>query len=180
MKLVFLSLVFFSFSAFAGSSLSLKDLGFTEKEVKADENFSTAQLEKRHTYLKWHQYAALATLATWGAAIATAKEGGATGTHKALGYTTGALYATAGTLAMLAPKPELTKPEKGPIVWHKRLIYIHLPAMILTPILGAMAEKRYEKGQELKGIEKMHKAVAPIGFAALALSAAFMTFEITF
>ena len=69
---------------------------------------------------------------------------------------------TGKTLAFVLPIIHLLaeEPARGGVKWHKYLIYIHAPGMVLTPILGAMAYNQIASGQKVHGIASAHGAVA--------------------
>ncbi len=87
-----------------------------------------------------------------------------------------ASYSAAAITAWRAP--ELPSGEKyGGSAWHRRLIWIHLPGMILAPILGYLAAKKIENHEKLDGVEKYHRDVATVTAATVALSALTVSFE---
>jgi len=59
---------------------------------------------------------------------------------------------------------------RGPIRLHKTLAWIHVPGMILTPILGAMAYSQENRGEKVHGIAQAHSAVATVTYAAFGLA----------
>jgi hypothetical protein len=79
--------------------------------------------------------------------------------HVALGATAVAMYSATAYYAIRAPRVS-NEPARGGIKWHKYLIYIHAPGMILTPILGAIAFNQINSGQKVHGIASAHGAVA--------------------
>jgi hypothetical protein len=90
--------------------------------------------------------------------------------------TSGLLYYTTAYFSFTAPKPSSIK-DRGAIVWHKRLAWIHFPAMVLAPILGYIYKKNEENDKKSSSLVKQHSAVAGVGYGAFALSAALMTIE---
>ena len=79
--------------------------------------------------------------------------------HIALGATAVAMYAATASYAIRAPRVS-HEPARGGVKWHKYLIYIHAPGMVLTPILGAMAYNQIASGQKVHGIASAHGGVA--------------------
>jgi len=79
--------------------------------------------------------------------------------HVALGSATVALYGATAYYAIIAPKIPGVKP-KGAIRWHRDLVWIHAPGMVLTPILGAMALNQENNGERVHGIASAHSYVA--------------------
>jgi len=79
--------------------------------------------------------------------------------HVALGSTTALLYGVTAYYAIAAPKIPGVKP-KGAIRWHRDLVWIHAPGMVLTPILGAMALNQENNGEHVHGIASAHSYVA--------------------
>lgn len=156
-------------------NLSLKDLGFSEAETKPTPELQKT-LEDRRFYLRQHQIWGLVSVAALGATILSAGEGSLPPEHPYLAGITFASYAAAAYTAFMAP--ELPHgDEYGGTLWHRRLLWIHLPGMILTPILGYIAAKKVEDGKARDGIEKYHSAVAYTTGATLALSAIMVSFE---
>jgi hypothetical protein len=153
---------------------SLGDLGLTPAETEGDAAHQ-ALLDKRTHMLKVHQRLGLITVIPVAAAcissIGAPPEHGNYGNttsrdiHVALGATAVAMYSATAYYAIRAPKVS-NEPARGGIKWHKYLIYIHAPGMILTPILGAMAFNQINSGQKVHGIASAHGAVA----AATAIS----------
>ena len=150
---------------------SLSDLGLSN----APDPALQARLDRHTAMLKTHQRLGLITLIPMAAAVissggATAKRGSTPGTvvggnttsrdvHAALGGVTVALYGATAYYAIAAPRiPEAH--VKGGIKVHKYLIYVHLPGMVLTPILGAMAFNQLNNGEKVHGIASAHAAVA--------------------
>jgi hypothetical protein len=126
--------------------------------------------------LKTHEVLGLTTLGFMAATLLTGDEGADGNTHMYLGMATGALYYTTAYYSLTAPKPAGIK-DRGNIVWHKRLAWIHFPAMILAPILGYIYKKNENAGRKSSGLVEQHPTIATIGFGAFAISAALMTIE---
>lgn len=148
---------------------SLSDLGLSN----APDPALQARLDKHTQMLKIHQRLGLITLIPMAAAVissagASAHHNGdqVTGgnttsrdVHAALGGVTVAMYGATAYYAIAAPRiPE--SHVKGGIKVHKYLIYVHLPGMVLTPILGAMAFNQLNNGEKVHGIASAHAAVA--------------------
>lgn len=172
------------------SQPSLGDLGFTPAQTQANAQLQ-ARLNKRTHMLKVHQTLGLITLAPLVATVAVS--GGATqkhtrnpdGTitttviqpssagvdlHAALGSTTALLYGLTAYYAIAAPKIPGVKP-RGAIRFHRDLVWIHAPGMVLTPLLGSMALSQENKGEKIHGIASAHGAVAGITIGAYAAAA---------
>lgn len=172
-----IALLSLSFNSLAAEGLSLDDLGFNASDVKVDKAL-TEKLEKRNWMLKAHQYTALGALALMSGAILTAGEHKqAKDSHVALGIAGATAYYTAASFAFLAPELDEKTPERGMTVWHRRLAWIHFPALLIGPTLGYLANQKYKKGQEPTGMLKNHAAITTIGFIAFAASALTMTIE---
>jgi len=139
--------------------LTLADLQVQDEAVSPE---LAQTLEKRKTMLNVHKYLAWATTAAMIATLATAPEGKeASSGHKAMGITTGVLYAGTATFAALAPRPETMQDTKN-MVWHKRLIWIHAPAMLLAAVSGIAANKDYKDGKKPSGLGDLHKSAAKV------------------
>lgn len=176
--LVFISIIFMMTNFQVRAEVSLGDLGLTESEVKLTPKQVQDQkiLEQRHGMLKTHEVLGLTTLGVMAAALFTGNSGLSSDTHMYLGMASGVLYFTTAYYSFAAPKPAAIV-DRGNIVWHKRLAWIHFPAMVLAPVLGYIYKKNEEDGKSSSSLVKQHSAVAGIGFGAFALSAALMTIE---
>lgn len=164
----------FSTHVLAQTKLELSDLGIdTESPETKQVSEGQINLRERHEKLKTHELLGLVTLGTMSAALLT---GGNNNVHMYLGITSGLLYYTTAYYSLSAPKPAGIK-ERGNIVWHKRLAWVHFPAMVLAPILGYMYKKNQDDGKASSSMVKQHQTIAGVGYAAFALSAALMTFE---
>jgi hypothetical protein len=152
---------------------SLSDLGFTPQQTQGNPKLQ-AQLNKRTEMLKIHQRLGLITLAPMAASLITgpmAKAKGHNGQpikvptnanidfHAALGSATAAMYFTTAYFAAFAPKIP-GNPKHGAIRVHEALAFVHVPGMILTPILGAMAFSQEQNGGKPHGIASLHGPIA--------------------
>lgn len=160
------------------AEISLKDLGLNKSEVELTPKQMKEQktLETRHQMLKTHEVLGLTTLGVMTATMLTGGSALDTNTHMYLGMASGLLYYTTAYYSLTAPKPAGIK-DRGNIVWHKRLAWIHFPAMVLAPILGYIYKKNEDDGKKSSGLVKQHPTIAGIGYGAFALSAALMTIE---
>ncbi len=160
--------------------VGLKDLRIAEK------NYSEELNNKRLHDLKAHRHAGYATLGLATLSFATAfmakkktdddrasrsgrmdaSDAKNFNLHLGVATLTLASYFTGAYLGINAPKSESMQ-DIDQIKWHKRLAYIHLPAMILAPILGYKAYSDYKKGQNPNGIGKLHRPVMMLGVASL-------------
>lgn len=162
----------------AQAGVELKDLGFNESEVKQTPQQIKNQkiLEKRHSMLKTHEWLGLATVGLMTATMLTGNSAVDSDLHRNLGIASGLMYFTTAYYSLSAPKPAGIK-DRGNIVWHKRLAWIHFPAMILAPVLGLIYKKNEEDNKKSSSFVKQHPTVAGIGYGAFVLSAALMTIE---
>ena len=150
------------------SGPSLSDLGLTPAETEGSAA-RQALMDRRTHMLKIHQRLGLITVIPVAAACissvgAPPEKGNYSDTtsrdlHIALGATAVAMYAATASYAIRAPRVS-HEPARGGVKWHKYLIYIHAPGMVLTPILGAMAYNQIASGQKVHGIASAHGAVA--------------------
>jgi len=162
---------------------SLGDLGLTSADTEGDAK-RQALFDRRSHMLKIHQRLGLITVIPVAAACissagAPPEKGNYSDTtsrdiHVALGATALAMYAWTASYAIRAPRVS-NGPARGGVKWHKYLIYIHAPGMVLTPILGAMAYNQINSGQKVHGIASAHAGVAvataaSYGAAILAVS----------
>ncbi len=169
-----------------GNAPTLGDLGFTPQQTTANAEMQR-RLNKRTHDLKVHQTLGVVTLVPLCAAVivaggAKAKRNRANPSappiepsstsvdlHAALGATTATLYGLTAYYAIIAPKVPGVKP-KGAIRWHRDLVWIHAPGMVLTPILGGMALSQENKGERVHGIASAHSYVAWTTIAAYGAS----------
>lgn len=160
----------------SSSAPTLGDLGFTPQQTLANAEMQKKLNERTHD-LKVHQTLGLVTVAPMCAAVivaggAKAKRNRADPTgpliepssatvdlHAALGAGTATLYGFTAWYAIRAPRIPGVKP-KGAIKWHRDLVWIHAPGMILTPILGGMALSQENNGERVHGIASAHSWVA--------------------
>lgn len=149
---------------------SLGDLGLTPAQTEGSAA-RQALLDRRTHMLKVHQRLGLITVIPVAAAcissIGAPPEHGQYGNttsrdiHVALGGTAVAMYALTASYAIRAPKVS-NAPARGGIKWHKYLIFVHAPGMVLTPVLGAIAFNQINSGQKVHGIASAHGAVATV------------------
>jgi hypothetical protein len=164
---------------------SLGDLGFSPQQTEANAKLQ-ARLNKRTHMLKVHQTLGLITVAPLLATVivsggAKQKHSSVPGTppvepsssgvdlHAALGSTTAAMYGLTAYYAIAAPKIPGIQP-KGAIRLHRDLVWVHLPGMVLTPILGGMALNQENQGEKVHGIASAHAYVAWTTVAAYGAS----------
>jgi len=153
---------------------SLGDLGLTPAETEGSAQ-QQAIYDRRTHMLKVHQRLGLITVIP--VAVACISAVGAPPEHGQYGNTTSrdihvglggaaiAMYALTASYAIRAPKVS-NEPARGGVKWHKYLIYLHAPGMVLTPILGALAFNEINSGQKVHGIASAHGAVAAITAAS--------------
>lgn len=169
--------------------LTLFDLRIPEKD------YTSEMQEVREKKLHGHQHLALLTLGLAAvsavtAVIATNKmkdaraarngvmnstDGDKFNLHALTAGVTLASYLTTAYFSISAPKAD-TMVDTENVKWHKRLAYIHMPAMIIGPILGMKAIDDYKKGKNPSGIAKLHKPIMALGIAALAGAAIVVEF----
>jgi hypothetical protein len=157
------------------SALSLQSLGFSKSQTQSNSK-EQALLNKRSHMLQIHQKLGLITaipmIATLVAATqAGGRHGSPTGrdVHMALGAATAGLYWATAYYAIFAPRVPGVK-TRGPIRFHEAMAWIHGPGMILTPILGILAEQQRNKGKRVHGMAKYHGLVAIITASAFGLA----------
>ena len=155
--------------------INFKDLGFSDAETKPTPELQKT-LDDRRFYLRQHQIWGLVSVGAMAAAFLSGGEGDLPPEHPFFAGLAVASYSAAAYTALMAPELPHGK-EKGGTAWHRRLVWVHLPGMILTPILGYLAAKKIDKGEKLDGPEKYHKDVATITAATVAISALTVSFE---
>jgi hypothetical protein len=168
MKNLIFALLLISYNASA-TDLNLNSLGFSDKDTATSPQLQK-NLEERRFYLRQHQVWGLVSAASLGLAVISGGEGDLPPEHAVFAGIAAASYAAAAFTAWKAPELPHGK-EYGGSAWHRRLIWIHLPGMLLTPVLGYMAAKKLDRGEKLEGVEKYHKDVAFVTAVSVALSA---------
>lgn len=156
-------------------SLSLGSLGFSEAQTQGSAR-EQALLNKRSHMLQVHQKLGLITTGPLVASViagfrAHGRHSSPTARdiHIGIGSATAGLYLATAYYAIFAPKVAGVKPH-GPIRFHQAMAWIHGPGMILTPILGAMAESQLNQGEKLHGAAKYHGDVAIVTAVAYGLA----------
>ncbi len=173
----------------APSAPSLGDLGLTPSQTKPDPDMQ-ARLDRHTRMLRIHQRLGILTLVPLaGACISSAAappdprkgNGNTVGRdiHVALGATSVTMYAITASYAIRAPRIS-DQPARGGIKWHKYLIYVHAPGMVLTPILGAMAFNQANNNEKVHGIASAHTAVAWTTVAAYSAAIVAVSWPIHF
>lgn len=164
------------------SDLSGDDLGFSQAETQADPQFQK-DLETRSDMLRIHQTLGLITAVPMtaqmilGVTTASNVSNGSTDTtlHTTLGLATVALYGTTALFEILAPKPKGLKPTGNTEV-HEALSWIHLPLMILVPLVGDMVNDRIANHQPIGTLGEVHGIMATTLWASYMASLTVMTF----
>lgn len=163
-------------------TLSAEDLGFTQEDIKGDPQFQK-DLQTRSDMLAIHQTLGLITAIpmTGQLALGLATSGnvanGSTDTslHTTLGLATAGLYITTAMFAILAPKPKGMKPS-GNSDLHQVLSWIHMPLMILVPLMGDMVNDRVVNHQPLGDLGAVHGLLATTLVVSYLTSMTVMTF----
>ncbi len=164
------------------SDLSVDDLGFSQEETQADPQFQK-DLETRSDMLRVHQTLGLITAIPMTAQMvlglttsdSVSKGGTDTTLHTTLGLATVALYGTTAMFEILAPKPKGLKPTGNTEV-HEALSWIHLPLMILVPLVGDMVNDRIANHQPIGNLGEVHGIMASTLWASYMASLTVMTF----
>ncbi len=172
---LFLLLSFNGFALADNNNETLKNLGFSASDFKASADLQKI-LEERRYYLRQHQIWGIVAASAIVATVLSGSEKDLPPEHSFLAGIAVAAYGASAYTSWKAPEVP-TSERSGGSAWHRRLVYIHLPGMILAPILGYMAAKNYEKGEGLSGPEKYHRDVAGVTAGALVLSAALVSFD---
>lgn len=193
--LSFFLLIFFTQMSFAQQKIELKDLSLFNPYVPV-EQFNEEMANARVSKLRNHKVMTHVTFAFMLLAGATAmiarnqieddramRGGAKSGSdasnlnlHMALGGATLASYYTAAYMSLSAPKPKGVEDAKK-VSWHKRLAWIHGPAMIAAPFLGLLAYKNYKDGKDPEGLGKLHRPVMWAGVAAYTVSFTLMSMD---
>lgn len=177
----FLVVLTFGSSLFpAEKNLTLDDLDLKPQETQSNPQMQK-DLEKRSTMLQWHQWLGLATLApmatTYFLGDSAGKNSSNRDLHAGLGISTAALYTASALFAILAPKPDGIK-DTGSTKFHRWLSYIHLPLMIIVPILGGMAKQQLDDGSRRpSGVASLHGAASTTLLVTYTLAVTIMVFN---
>ncbi len=155
--------------------LSFEELGFSLQEAQPSPELQQ-RLEERRFYLKQHQVWGLIATGAMGLALLSGGEGNLPPEHAYFAGLAAVSYGASAYTAWMAPTVDGMKVSGGS-AWHRRLSWIHVPGMILTPLLGYMAAQKLNKDEKLQGLEKYHKDVAGVTAVALALSVLTVSFE---
>ena len=161
---------------------SLGDLGFTQEDLQSDPQFQK-ELETRSDMLRVHQTLGLITAIPMttefvlGITTAGNVSKGSTDTtlHTTLGLTTVALYGATAMFEILAPKPKGLKPSGNTAV-HEDLSWIHLPLMVVVPLVGDMINDRIANHQPIGNLGVVHGVMATTLLASYLTSLTVMTF----
>jgi hypothetical protein len=161
---------------------TLEDLGISPTQAQGSAQ-DQARLDKRTHMLKVHQRLGLITLAPLVATFITSANAGGKKestadrtTHLVLGAVSGDLYFMTAYYALRAPRIPGTE-TRGPIRLHKAMAWIHVPGMVLTPILGAIAYDQKNKGEKVHGIASAHGPVAIVTGAAFGIAVMSVSFK---
>lgn len=176
-----------SVPARAEGDLSLDDLGFESSQTVGDPALQKIY-HKRSRMLKTHQILGLATAIPMAAAVFTSggaegeEEGGTGGRtsgrdlHAAMGYTAAALYFTSAYFAVMAPRVKGAR-NTGATKLHRALAFVHVAAMVATPILGYQAKRRYDRNESASQVGNQHSAAAGVAAASFFASIAVLSFN---
>lgn len=156
--------------------LNLESLGFEAQDTQSNPDMQRL-LEDRRFYLRQHQIWGLVATGTMALAVLSGGEGDLPPEHPYIAGLAFTSYAAAAYTAWMAPEYPGAKSYTGGTAWHRRLAWIHVPGMILTPVLGYMAAKKIDRNEKLDGIEKYHKDVAGVTAVALGLAMISVSFE---
>ncbi len=162
--------------------MSLEDLGFSKEDFQADPQFQK-ELETRSDMLRIHQTLGLITAVPMttefvlGIATAGNVSKGSTNTtlHTTLGLATVALYGTTALFEILAPKPKGLKPS-GNTEIHEALSWIHLPLIVVVPLVGDMINDRIANNQPIGNLGVVHGVMATTLLTSYLASLTVMTF----
>lgn len=162
--------------------LSLDDLGFSKEDTQSDPELQK-ELETRSDMLRIHQTLGLITAipmtTEFVLGIITAgnvsKGNTDTSLHTTLGLATVALYGTAALFEILAPKPKGLK-HSGNTEVHEALSWIHLPLMIVVPLMGDMINDRIANNEPIGNLGMVHGILATTLEVSYVGSLTIMTF----
>lgn len=175
LKFLIILVSFFIYNNGYTQGLKLEDLGFKEQETKPDPKLANI-LQERRFYLSQHNVWGIVAASTMLLAALSGGEGDLPPEHPYFAGLAAISYGAAAYTAYKAPEVPGEK-HYGGSLWHRRLVWIHLPGMILAPILGYMAAQKIDKGEKLSGLEKHHRDIAGITAGALILSALTVSFD---
>jgi hypothetical protein len=130
------------------------------------------ELAIRRTMLGMHQIGGFATLASmiatvyFGQKYLDTGERSARNMHGTLIPITIGLYSATALLSVLSPPPMIRRDEMSTTWIHKTLAWVHVAGMILTPILGAMINRRGASYYEQARVHQVSAYVTTAVFTA--------------
>lgn len=159
--------------------ITLDDLGFTKSDTQGNPELQL-QLEKRTSMLKTHQTLGLITaipmIAQFFLAQGANHSEARRNLHMEVGIATAGLYGTTAAFAIFAPKPDGIV-DQGHTVIHRDLAWVHGPLMVITPILGGIADSQLNHHEKVHGIASLHGAAATALLVSYLASIAVMSFN---
>ena len=165
-------LIFVTICAVAQDKQAVDPLALLVIEEDSSDKELLSTLKTRRQMLNWHGYTAWAAVGLMGATLLTGPEDKHDSTHKWLGISSGVAYLSSASLAYFAPREKDSKQSEN-ILIHKKLIWIHAPAMLLTVIAGIKAHSQHKNGEKLDTFAKLHApfaAIAAVSFGVAALT----------
>ena len=133
---------------------------------------SGAESQKDVPWLKSRRFWAWTTMAFLGATALTGREMKVNPTHKAVSMFAMMSY---GAYAY----SDMVSDESGPgNKWSNAARWLHIPAMLLLPVAGTIAERQFSKGEHsATGIGATHKPAALAAVLGMALSTLSLTWD---
>lgn len=159
--------------------IDLFDLGYKKSDLIPDKEFQRNLIQRRF-YLEEHQNWGLVALGLMAFAFTNAGNGkNPPIEHLIVGTATTVAYGASAYYGIKAPvwRRKNSGPATGGSSLHRSLAWVHLPGMILTPVLGYMAKQKRNKNEDLTNPEKYHQDVAAVTIAAFAISVLSVSFE---
>jgi hypothetical protein len=138
-------------------------------EDTPDDAYELAVLKDRRRFLDAHFYSAWASVGLMGLTLITAPDNEKSNTHKWLGIMSGLSYLSSAGFAYFAPKPTDVKQTEN-ILIHKKLIWVHAPAMFLTIMSGISAHDQHKEHKKLDSFADAHKLFAAITAVSFGLA----------
>ena len=168
--------------------LTLKDISIYYDRNKVTSEASKALIDERSRKLSLHQTMGHITAGLMVASFLTAimaknkqdksdrkNNKNPYSMHRSLSYLTAASYYYTGYLSLTAPKRRDFKDEHKRKI-HKHLAYIHIPMMILTPILGTIAYNQQKNNGTIHGIGKLARPIMYLSLTSFLSAWGIMTF----
>lgn len=152
--------------------IGIDDLGFSKKTLQVDPELD-ATLQARAVKLDTHEKLGLITilpmLATHFTVSGIDTSRSKRDVHSFFSLTSAVCYF--GSAASVRKVPKVGDGSySGATMIHRALAFVHLPAMILTPLLGLQARWQLDSGKDVHGLAKFYRTTQDIATVTMLAS----------